>query len=91
MAVYLSLALLSSALARSQTMAAVLAFAGLAVLLVWSMLPRISDYSPAGLLNWGSALLLGNNTTYWPALVISLAIVAGCLLTACLYLDRQEI
>jgi len=91
LAVYLSLALLASALARNQGMAAAMAFGCLAVMLVLSSLPRISNYSPAGLLNWGSEILYGNNTTYWPALVISLAIVAGCLLTACLYLDRQEI
>ncbi len=91
LAVYLSLALLASALARSQAMAAALAFAGLAVLLVWSMLPRISNYSPTGLLDWGSKLILGNRTTNWPALIISLVIVAGSVLIASLYLERQEI
>jgi ABC-2 type transport system permease protein len=91
LAVYLSLALLASALARSQAMAAAMAFGGLAVLLVLSSLPRINNYCPVGLLNWGSEILYGTNTTYWPALVISLIIVAGSVLTASLYLDRQEI
>ena len=91
LAVYLSLALLASALARNQGMAAAIAFGCLGVLLVLSTLPRISNYCPVGLINWGSEIISGNNTTYWPALVISLAIVAGCVLTACLTLDRQEI
>jgi ABC-2 type transport system permease protein len=91
LAVYLSVALLASALARSQGMAAAIAFGGLAILLVLSSLPRISNYSPVGLLNWGSEILSGTHTTYWPALLISLALTAGCVLAACLYLDRQEI
>jgi ABC-2 type transport system permease protein len=91
LAVYLSVALLASALARNQGMAAALAFGGLAILLVLSALPRISNYCPAGLLSWGSAILSGNHTTYWPALIISLALTAGCVLAACVYLDRQEI
>jgi ABC-2 type transport system permease protein len=91
LAVYLSVALLASALARSQGMAAAIAFGFLAILLVLSSLPRISDYSPAGLLNWGSVIILGGSKAQWPALVISLAIVAGCVLVASLYLDRQEI
>jgi len=91
LAVYLSLALLASALARSQGMAAAMAFGILAVLLVLSSLPRISNYSPAGLLTWGSVMVYGNSTANWPALIVSLVIVAGCVLVASLHLDRQEI
>jgi ABC-2 type transport system permease protein len=91
LAVYHSVALLASALARTQGMAAAIAFGGLAVLLVLSSLPRINNFSPIGLLNWGSALLSGNDQAHWPALIVSLALTAGCVLTACLYLERQEI
>jgi ABC-2 type transport system permease protein len=91
LAVYLSMALLASALARNQGMAAAIAFGFLAILLILSSLPRISNYCPAGLLNWGAEILSGSNTTYWPALVISLVIVVGSLLTACFSLERQEI
>lgn len=89
--VYLSIALMSSALARSQTMAAAIAFGLLVILLVWSTLPYISDFSPIGLLNWGSVMLTGSSTTYWPALVISLALVGVSLLVAWLCLEKQEI
>jgi hypothetical protein len=78
-------------LARNQGVAAAIAFGFLAILLILSSLPRISNYCPVGLLKWGTEILSGTNTTYWPALVISLVIVAGCLLTACFYLERQEI
>jgi ABC-2 type transport system permease protein len=91
LAVYLSVALLASALARSQGMAAAIAFGFLAILLIASSLPRISDFSPAGMLNWGIDMLIGGHATNWPALVISLAIIVGCVLITCLYLDRQEI
>lgn len=91
LAVYLSVALLASALARTQGMAAAGAFGGLTILLVLSSLPRISDFSPAGLLSWGSMIMSAQATTYWPALAISVAIVAACLIGSCLYLERQEI
>ena len=91
LAVYLSIALLSSALARTQGMAAVIAFGGLTVLIVLGTLPRIDNYTPVGLLNWGSSLQLGAGTSHWPALLISIALVVACLLASCLYLEKQEI
>jgi ABC-2 type transport system permease protein len=91
LAVYLSVALLASALARSQGMAAAIAFGFLAILLVVSTLPRISDYAPVGLTNWGLTIMLGGSKAQWPALFVSLAIMAVSLLVAWLYLDRQEI
>ncbi len=91
LAVYLSISLMASALARSQSMAAAIAFGLLVILLVLSTLPRISDFCPTGLLSWGSAIIDGANTTYWPALGISLALIAGSIAIAWLYLDRQEI
>ena len=91
LAVYFSLALLASALARTQGMAAAGAFGGLAVLLVLSSLPRVSDFSPSALLNWGSSLMFDGGKTYWPALGICLVFIAGCVWIASLYLERQEI
>ena len=91
LAVYLSIALMSSALARNQNMAAAIAFGLLVILLVLSSLPRISDFSPIGLLSWGSSIIDGGSTTYWPALGISLALVVGSLVIAWFHLERQEI
>jgi ABC-2 type transport system permease protein len=91
LAVYLSVALMASALARTQGMAAAGAFGGLTVMLVLSSLPRIGDYSPAGLLGWASSLIGGSATTDWPALAISVAIVVACLVISCVFIERQEI
>jgi ABC-2 type transport system permease protein len=91
LAVYLSLALLASALARTQGMAAAIAFGFLAILLVLSTLPRVNNYCPVGLLNWGSDIFNATGVTHWPALLISLAITLGCVAIACIHLDRQEI
>lgn len=91
LAVYLSVALLASALARTQGMAAAGAFGGLTILLVVSSLPRVNNFSPAGLLNWGSAIMSGAATTYWPGLAISVAVVAACLIVSCWFIERQEI
>jgi len=89
--VYLSLALMASALARTQSTAAAIAFGLLIILLILSTLPRISDFCPTGLLNWGSGLMGGEYTTYWPALVISLALMFGSIAIAWWHLERQEI
>jgi ABC-2 type transport system permease protein len=91
LAVYLSVALLASALARTQGMAAAGAFGGLTILLVLSALPRINNFTPAGLLGWGSAIMSGTATTFWPALAISVAIIAACIIISCWYIERQEI
>lgn len=91
LAVYLSMALLASALARTQGMAAAGAFGGLVLLLILSSLPRINKFCPAGLLNWGTDMLYGNNHTQWPSLIVSLGIMAGSVMIASLYLERQEI
>lgn len=89
--VYLSLALMSSAVARSQTIAAAIAFGLLVIFLVWSSLPYISDFSPAGLLSWGSAIMEGGGKTYWPALIISLGLIVGSIGIGWIYLEKQEI
>jgi ABC-2 type transport system permease protein len=89
--VYLSVALLASTLARTQSMAAGGAFGGLAVLLVLSSLPRVSEYMPSQLLTWGSEIVLGGETTPWAAIAISTAIIILSLVIACLWFEREEI
>jgi len=89
--VYLSVSILASTLARTQAMAAGGAFGGVVFLLVFGALPRLGDYLPSGLLTWGSALLVGGDKTAWPALAVSLGIMALSLGLACLHFERQEI
>jgi len=89
--VYLSVTLLLSVLAPTQGAAAGMAFGGLAVLLILSSLPRIGDFLPGALPGWGSALALGQQRASWPALWVSLALVAVSLALACWSFARQEI
>jgi ABC-2 type transport system permease protein len=89
--VYVALGLFSSTLAKSQGMAAGLAF--LALILVGGLgsIPGLSDYFPGRLFGWGATLLLGGGKAGWPALWVSLGIVVAALALAVLALRRQEI
>jgi len=91
METYLSVTLLASALAATQGAAAGLAFGGMAVMLVLSSLPRIGDFLPGVLPNWGTALVLRQGQASWPALWIALALVVVSLALACWSFERQEI
>jgi ABC-2 type transport system permease protein len=89
--VFLTIALLASALARSQAAAAGIAFGGLLLLLILASIPRLGEIMPNQLLGWGEALVLGGDTTAWTALAVSIAIIALSLVGACLRLEREEI
>jgi ABC-2 type transport system permease protein len=89
--VFLSVALLASTLVRTQSMAAVGAFGGLAILLILGAIPRVSDYLPGQLLAWGTALVFKGGLTAWPALAVSIGLIILCLASACAYFEREEI
>jgi ABC-2 type transport system permease protein len=89
--VYLSLALLASALARNQTVAAGGAFGGLVVLLILGSIPNFGDYTPGKLSNWGSSLVLGGTVSAWSALGIAIGLIVLMVLFACLHFEREEI
>lgn len=88
--VYLTLALAGSALARSQSMAAGAAFGLVVLMLILGAIPRLGEYMPGQLLAWGWALVMGEQFSAWPALVVSLGLIGLSLLGACLYLEREE-
>jgi len=89
--VYLTMALMASALARTQSIAAAGAFAGLILLIILGSLPRLSDYMPGQLANWGSSLVLEGEVSAWPALGVALGIILLALVVACLRFEREEI
>lgn len=95
--VYLTVSLCASALARTQAMAAAGAFGGLVLLLILGALPRLSDYMPGQLINWGISLLSGGinaggiTPVTWGALVVALGMMAAMLAIACLRIEREEI
>jgi hypothetical protein len=88
---YLALALLGSAVARSQGAAYAYAFIGLFLLIVLGSLPRIGEFTPNYVAAWGAGIVLGQTATAWPALIVSVAIIAVALLAACVSLERQEL
>jgi ABC-2 type transport system permease protein len=88
---YLSLALLASALARSQGAAYAFAFIGLFLLIIFGSLPRIGEFTPNYLPAWGAGIVLGSTATAWPALIVSVAIIVVALVVACVSLERQEL
>jgi ABC-2 type transport system permease protein len=89
--VYMSIALLASTIAKTQTIAAALAFGGLATLLILGAIPRVNEYSPGKLLQWGDSMLMGGDISAWPALFFSLLIIVITTTTACLYFEKEEI
>jgi ABC-2 type transport system permease protein len=89
--VYMSLALLASTIARTNGVAVGLAVMTLIMLGGLGSLPSIGEYFPGRLFSWGASLMMGGEATAWPALWISLSIIAVALLAACLIFRRQEI
>lgn len=88
---YLTLALLASTLARSQAMAAAIAFGGLILVMILDALPRIGDYFPSQLLSWGSGLFGSQIQPAWTALIISLVMIAVFLGGAILRFQNEEV
>jgi ABC-2 type transport system permease protein len=88
---YLTLALLASTLARTQAMAAAIAFGGLVLVMIIDALPGIGDYFPSQLLSWGSALFGGTPQTPWSTLISSIVMIAIFLAGAILRFQREEI
>jgi len=52
---------------------------------------RPGKYLPGQLVTWGTALLTDPSARSWPALGISLGLIAACLVAAWIILDRQEL
>jgi len=89
--VYVAMTLFCSTLLRSQTGAAGLAFGGLILLAILGAFPDIAKFLPGRLFDWGMGLVLGIGHSAWPALWVSLGLIAAFLLSAWLVLRRQEI
>jgi ABC-2 type transport system permease protein len=88
---YMTIALLASTLARSQGIAAAIAFGALLLLLIFDSLPVIGDYLPGELLNWGGRLFTPTAQSAWPALLASVGLIALFLGVAIFRFSREEI
>lgn len=89
--VYVALTLFCSTLSRSQVVAGGLAFALLVLVTGLGAIPRVGDYVPNHLISWGSALVAGRAGTAWPALGVSLGMIAVALVGSWLVFRRQEL
>ncbi len=89
--VYVALTLMCSVFAKSQAAAGGLAFALLIVLALPGALPKVGEYLPGQLISWGVGLIAKSEATAWPALWISVGLMAGALALAWLAFERQEL
>ncbi len=89
--VYVALTLLCSTVTKSQVAAGGLAFGLLLVLAIPGSLPKIGEYLPGQLITWGAGLMAGSVNAYWPALWVSIGLIAASLVGAWLIFERQEL
>jgi ABC-2 type transport system permease protein len=88
--VFVALTLLCSVLARSQAAAGGLAFGLLIVLTILGAIPQVGHYLPGDLVSWAAHLIAGGPAA-WPALVVSLVLIAGAMAAAWWRFERQEL
>ena len=91
LAFYMTLALMASTLARSQSMAAVGAFGGLLLVLLLDALPVVGKYLPAQLLEWAAGIMSGSSAAAWGALAATCCLILLFLGVACVRFEREEI
>jgi ABC-2 type transport system permease protein len=89
--VFVAVTLLGSTLAKSQAAAVGLGFVAFLLLAALGALPTIGQYMPGQLVSWATSLFTAQPQTAFPALLISLGLIAACLLAACAVFKRQEI
>ncbi len=83
--------LLFSTLLRSQAAAAGLTFTGILLAGVIAGIPRLGEAMPSQLTVWAASLFTPQPVAYWPALFISLGLIAASLLLAWIVFKRQEL
>jgi ABC-2 type transport system permease protein len=96
MAVYLlmfvMISIFASTITKSQLGAAGLSFGVMIVLGILSVLPAVSPYLPASMLQWGRALALGQEVDgAWGTLLVSVLVMAAACLGSWVVFRRQEL
>jgi ABC-2 type transport system permease protein len=104
--VYVALTLLCSTLTKSQVLAGGMSFGVWMALSLLGAIPGIGDYLPRQLTDWAARLAKGRGAvslgdlsplidvrdgSFWPALAVSLGLIAASLMAACLIFKRQEL
>ncbi|MDD5190478.1 MAG: ABC transporter permease subunit, partial [Dehalococcoidales bacterium] len=88
---WLAVTLLCSSMFKSSLAAGGLAFGIIIAQALLTLIPVIGDYLPGKIMTWGNNLLIGSNTTYWGALVVTVALTALCLFLAQRILHKKEL
>lgn len=89
--VYVAITLLGSTLMRSQIAAGGVAVGMIIVLGLIGSIPALAKYLPGELISWGGRLMLGDMTSSWGALGVSLGLIAVALLVSWVVFRRQEL
>jgi len=89
--VYVAVTLLASTIAKTQAVAAGLGVGGIVILGGLASVPGLGKYMPGQLVAWGTALFADPSARAWPALGVSLGLIAACLVAAWIILERQEL
>ncbi len=88
--VVISVTLLFSSIFKSQLAAGGLALVVLVGQALMVNIPRIGDYMPASLIDWGVGLISGEEASAWGAFRISLAVIIACLYLTWLRMRNKE-
>jgi ABC-2 type transport system permease protein len=89
--VFLSITLFSSTLTSSQVLSGGAAFGLMLILSSLGAFPVIGEYFPAQLTRWGTALVLGENLSSWPAIASSVSLILISLLGGQFIFGKQEL
>jgi hypothetical protein len=89
--VYVAITLLCSTLTKSQVAAGGSALGALIFIALISVIQGIGRNLPGELINWGTRLMMGDNTASWGALGVSLGLIVVPLVAAWLIFRNQEL
>jgi ABC-type transport system involved in multi-copper enzyme maturation permease subunit len=89
--VYVAITLFCSTLVKSPVAAGGMAVGALILLGLIGLIPALGKYLPGELVAWGTRLMLGDTSTSWTALGISLGLIVISLLAAWLIFRKQEL
>ncbi len=87
----LAVTLLCSSLFRNNVAAGGVALGVLIGQALLAQIPLIGDYVPGQLVGWGTGLLSGPHPTAWPAVGVTLAVIAACIYVSSRILRRSEL
>jgi ABC-2 type transport system permease protein len=89
--VYVAITLLCSTLTKSQVAAGGSALGALIFIALISVIQGIGRNLPGELINWGTRLMMGDNTASWGALGVSLGLIVLSMVAAWLIFRNQEL